>query len=253
MSGLLSPAVTGQVMDFDPYNTDSSTVPGHQYGSMVQSNHARDVFRFGKVGAANTGHGKLELAPAPIANHLDQSFDSGSNFSIGDKRLTLNNGGTASPAGIYDQGSLEITSGTGLGQHIGVLHSFGATSSADIVVDLDVPLWIAIVAGTTTGSLVHNPYNAFVESATKTRTAAGVGLIDGVAGGFNWLQTKGVVAVLIGSAATLGSRLTSDGSTAGAVTDNTDVTAPQAEVEIGQASIQAGTTAHYDPIVLSID
>lgn len=251
--GLLTPAITGAVMDFDPYSTDTGTTPAHQFGSHVASNHGRDQFRFACAGASNIGHGKLELAPAPIANHLDQSFDAASNFSIGDKHLTLNNGGTAAAAGIYDQGSLEITSGTGLGQHLPVLHNFAATSGADVVIDLDTPLYIAIVAGTTTGSLVHNPYNGVVESATKTRTAAGVGLIDTLATGFVFLQTKGICAVLIGTAATLGARATSDGSTGGAVTDNTDVSAPQTELEVGQFSIQAGTTAHYDPIVLSID
>lgn len=253
MSGLLSPAVSGEVMDFDPYNTDSSTTPAHQFGATVVSNHGRDQFRFGKAAAAAaTSKGKLELAPAPIANHLSQVIDSTSQIAIGTKRLILANGGTAAPVGIYDQGTIHLMSGTGLAQSMGVLHNFVAATGV-ITVDLDTPLAVAAVAGTTTYGLVHNPYNAFVEAAVKTRTAAGVGLRDTIAGGWTWLQSKGVIGTLIGSAATLGARLTSDGTTAGAVTDDTDVTAPQTEVEIGQATIMAGTTGQYNPIVLSID
>jgi hypothetical protein len=253
MSGLLSPAVTGNVMDFDPYNTDSSTSAAHQYGSLVETNHGRDNFRFGKAGAVATSKGKLAVCPAPIANHQGQTLTAASQIAIGTKQLTCTNGGTASPVGIYDQGSISLTSGTGLGQTFPVLHSYVAGTSAAIVVDLDGQLAVAAVAGTTTYTLTHNPYNAFVEAAVKTRTACGIGLRDSAIGGWAFLQTKGVVGALIGSAATLGGRLTSDGSTAGAVTDNTDVTTVQTEVEIGQASIVAGTTGRYDPIVLSID
>lgn len=253
MSALLSPPVAGAVMDFDPYNTDSSTSAAHQYGGLVESNHGRDAFRFGKAGAVATSKGKLAVCPAPIANHQEQTLASTSAIAIGTKQLILSNGGTAAPVGIYDQGSLTLTSGTGLGQTFPVLHSAVAGTSANIVVDLDGQLAVAAVAGTTTYTISHNPYNAFVEAAVKTRIAAGVGLRDTAIGGWCFLQTKGVIGALIGSAATLGARLTSDGSTAGAVTDDTDVTAPQTEVEVGQASIVAGTTGRYDPIVLSID
>ncbi len=240
-------------MDFDPYNVRTESDPTHQYGALVETSHGRSAYRYAKAGASNVSKGKLQLAPAAIANHQVQTVDSASNVAIGDTRLTLNNGGTAAAAGEYDQGWLAIVHGTGLGQTFGVLHNAAAGTSADIVVDLDQGLGVALVGGTSEYSLVHNPYNACVEAASKTRTAAGVPLVGINASDFGWLQTKGVIAALIGSAATLGARLTSDGSTAGAVTDNTDVTAPQAEVEVGQASIQAGTTSDYDPIVLSID
>lgn len=254
MSGLLSPAVTGEVMDFDPYNTDSSISSAHQFGAFVASNHGRDAFRYGQASsAAGTSMGKLELAPALIANHQSQVVASTSLIAIGTKRLILANGGTAAGVGIYDQGQIAIMSGTGLGQNFGVLHNLAATSSANITVDLDGALAVAVVAGTTTYALTQNPYNQFVEAASKTRIACGVGLRNSAASGFTWLMTKGIVGTLIGSAATLGARLTSDGTTAGAVTDDTDVTAPQTEVEVGQASIMAGTTGQYNPIMLSID
>lgn len=250
--GLLQPAIQGGVIDFDPYTT-SSIGPDHEYGAYVQTNFGRDAYRYALAGGSNISRGKLELAAAPIANHQAQTIDSTSLSAIGSKHLILGNGGTAAALGEYDQGTIVITNGTGLGQRLPVLHNQAATSAQTIGVDLDTPLQTAIVAGTTKYALVHNPYNAVVEAASATRTAAGVPLVSVTASQYCFLQTKGIAAVLIGSAATLGSRLISDGSTAGAVTDNTDVTAPQTEVQVGSASIMAGTTADYDPIVLSIN
>lgn len=250
---LLSPALAGQVMDFDPYNTRTEADPTHQYGTLVLTNHGRDAYRFGKVGASNVSKAKLQLAPAPIANHQNQTIDSASNVAIGDSRLTLNNGGTAATEGEYDQGWFAVVDGTGEGQTLGVEHNEGAGTSADIVIDLDQPLAVALVGGTTEYALVHNPYNGFVEAASKTRTAAGIPLRDLLAADFGWLKTKGIVSALGGSAVTVGGRLTSDGSTAGAVTDNTDVTTVQTEVQIGWASEISGATGEHFPIVLAID
>lgn len=253
MGRLLSPALAGQVMDFDPYGTRTEADPTHQYGTLVETNHGRDSYRHLKVGASNVSKAKLQQNPASVANHQNQTIDSASNVAIGDTRLTLNNGGTAAAAGEYDQGYLAIVDGTGEGQTLGVLHNLVAGSSADIVVDLDQPLAVALVAGTTEYALVHNPYNGAVETATKTRTALGVLLRDLTAGDFGWAKSQGVAATLGGTAVTLGARLTSDGSVAGAVTDNTDVTTVQTEVQVGWASIIAGASGEHFPIVLSID
>lgn len=254
MGNLLTPALSGAaIMDFDPYNTRTEADSSMQYGALMLTNHGRDAYRHGKVGAANISKAKLQLAPASVANHQNQTIDSASNVAIGDTRITLNNGGTASAVGEYDQGDFFVVDGTGEGQSIAVEHSYVAGTSADIVIDLDKGLDVALVGGTTEYALVHNPYNGVVEAAVKTRTAAGIPLRDLLIGDYGWVKTKGYVSALGGSAVTLGARLTSDGSTAGAVTDNTDVTTVQTEVEIGQASIIAGATGEFFPIVLSID
>lgn len=252
MSGILSAPVSGAVMDFDPYSTRTESDPSHQYGALVQTNYGRDMYRYGKVGASNVSKSKLQLAPAPIANHQNQTVDSASNIDIGDTHLTLNNGGTAATAGEYDQGYFVTVDGTGEGQTLGVSHNAAAGTSADIVIDLFDPLYVALVGGTTEYALVHNPYNAFVEAAVEERTAAGIPLIDLSAADFGWLKTNGVVSALGGSAVSLGGKLCSDGSTAGAVTDKDDQTGVDTEVEIGDASIIAGATGEYFPIVVTI-
>jgi len=240
-------------MDFDPYNTRTEADSTHQYGALVATSHGRDSYRHGKVGASNVSKGKLQQAPAPIANHVNQTIDSASNVAIGDKRVTLNNGGTAAAVGEYDQGWFITVDGTGEGQTLGVEHNAAAASSADIVVDLDQPLAVALVAGTTEYTLAHNPYNAFVEAAVQTRNPSGFPLRDLLLGDFGWLKNRGVSSALGGSAVSLGGILGSDASTAGAVTDATDQSGVDAIVKVGAASIVAGATGEYHPIVVSIE
>lgn len=250
MSGPLSSPVSGLVMDFSPFETRTEADPTHQYGSLVQTNQGLDVYRFGKVGASNVTKAKLQLAPAPIANHNNILVAAAA--ASGAKKVTVALGATAAALSEYDEGKLITVDGTGEGQTMTISHNPAAALSTNMVVTLADSLTAAL-ATTSEVTLVHNAYNAFVEAASKTRRAAGIPLINLSAGDFGWLKTKGTVAALGGSAVTLGARLTSDGSTAGAVTDNTDVTTVQTEVEIGQASIVAGVTGEEFPIVLSID
>jgi hypothetical protein len=256
MSGSLSAPVNGQVMDFDPYNFRSNADGSHQFGALVQTSRGRDYYRYGRAGAANISMGKLQLAPAPVANHLNlvvPTQANGGSTAIGSNRIQLTLGGTAATNGQYDQGYAQVNAGTGIAQNLGISHNNAQSNTTGaLTVDLDDPLYVALSTADSRVSLVANPYNSVVEAASKTRHAAGVPLINLTAAYWGWFKTKGVMGVLIGSAATLGSRLTSDGSTAGAVTDNTDVTAPQTEVEVAHAGIVAGTTGQYNPIILTI-
>lgn len=255
MPGLLSPQ--GAIMDFDPYGTRTAADSSEQYGALIDTGNGRDVYRYSKVGAANISKGKLELAPAPVANHLNLVVPTqlnGGSTALGSKRLQLTLAGTAVANGIYDQGMATVNAGTGLGQNIYITHNnVQASTTGSVTIDLDDPLYVALSTSDSRVSLIHNPYAGVVEAASKTRVAAGASLIDLAANSFGWLKSKGVMGVLIGSAATLGARLTSDGTTAGAVTDDTDVTAPQTEIEVGYAGYVAGTTGQYNPIILSID
>ncbi len=249
----LSSPVSGALMDFDPFTTRTESDPSHQYGALVLTSRERDAYRYGKAGASAIAAGKLQLCPAPIANHVNQTIDAASLIAVGSKVLTLNNGGTAAVAGEYDQGTIHIVDGTGENQTLIVSHNKVAGTSADITVQLADPLLLAVVAGTTEYTLVHNAYNGMVEAAVQTREAAGVPLVAIAAGDFGFVKTKGSTSVLGGSAVSLGGILGSDASTAGAVTDATDQTGVDAIIKVGRASIVAGATGEYHPIVLSID
>ena len=246
----LSSPVSGAVVDFDPMETRTDADSSNRYGALFETHNGR--FRYGKASEATT-LGKLKLAPSPIANHVNQTVDSASNVAIGSKVITLDNGGTAATAGEYDQGELSINDATGEGQTLQVEHNDAAGSSADIVVTLADPVKVALVGGTSEYTLVHNVYNGFQEAASKTLRGAGVALVDIASGDFGWLKTRGVASTLIGTAASLGGELTSDGSTAGAVTDNTDQTGVDTEVRVGKASIVAGVSGEYNPIMVTVE
>lgn len=247
---ILSSQVTGQVMDFDPFAVRSNADSSMQYGALIETSYGKDNYRHGKVGAANVGRSKLQLAPAPKANHSNILVAAAA--AINQRFVTVTLGATAAVNGEYDQGHMAVVDNTGEGQTFMIDHNPAANASAACRITLldQIP---AALDTTSEVTLVHNEYNQYVEAAVKTRRASGVALINQTAGYFGWLKTRGVCSVLGGSAVTLGASVSSDGTTPGAVTDNTDVTAPQTEVIVGQASIVAGVTGEEFPIVLSID
>jgi len=59
--------------------------------------------------------------------------------------------------------------------------------------------------------------------------------------------------VLCDQAVTLGAQICASASVAGAVIENSDVTAPQTEVVMGYAAIMAGVDTAYQPMLLTID
>lgn len=249
--GPLSAPVSGAVMDFNPYETRTEADPTHQFGAVVVTNHGRDAYRHGMVGASNVSRGKLQQAPAPKANHMNRPIID--DVAIGGLSVTIDLAATAADASEYDEGYLAVVDGTGEGQTLGVSHNPAAVSDANVVVKLANPVKIALDNADTEVTLIHNPYRAFVEAAVQTRTPSGVALIALLAGDYGWLKSRGVVSVLGGSAVTLGGILGSDASTAGAVTDATDQTGVDTVVRVGEASIVAGATGEYHPIVVQVD
>ncbi|UOF78682.1 hypothetical protein [Caudoviricetes sp.] len=240
--------VSGAVMDFDPTAVRSQSDATHQLGALVQLNDDR-AFRYVKAGASNISKGKLQQAPAPKANHANLPVTA---TAAGATTVNVTPGATAVVAGEYNEGYAVINVTPGAGQ----VYKISNNPAANASTAFNLALLDQVLVALTTSSkltLVHNQYNAVVEVAAATRRASGVPLVDVTAGYFAWAQTNGVAGVLAGTAVTVGSRLISDGTTAGAVTDNTDVTAPQAEVEVAKASIMAGVTGEYRPVVLCID
>ena len=66
----LSSPLAGAVIDFDPFQVRSNSDGTHDLGGLIQLNDMRS-FRYGKAGAANISKGKVQLAPAPVANHAN--------------------------------------------------------------------------------------------------------------------------------------------------------------------------------------
>jgi len=238
------------IVDFDPYATRLEDPGTHQLGSRVDLTDGR-ALRFFKAGTSNTSMAKLKLAPAPVANH--QNIVVNTAAAIGATQVSVTLGATAATAGQYNEGFIVVNDATGEGQVFEVYSHPAAASAGSLTLKISNAVRVALVASTSEVTLVHNAYNASVEGTSATRRAAGVGIVDVLAGDYGWLVTKGVASCLTGSAGTLGSQLMSDASTAGAVTDHTDVTAPQAQVIVGQQTFISGVTGENQPITVCID
>lgn len=223
----------------------------HKVGESIELANG-DKYRYALAGASNIAAGKMQLAPVAVAEHVNET-GAAIVGAIGAREVTINVAAAAVAASQYAGGHLVTNDATGEGYTYRIKDHAAILSSGSGVFLLEDPIQVALVASTSEVTLVHNAWRGVVEAASSVRRASGVPTRGITAAYYGWLKTKGTAAVLIGTAATSGAMLMPDGSTAGAVTDNSDVTAVQTEVIIGQASIGAGVSTEYNPIELMID
>lgn len=237
------------ILDFDQFETRTEADASHQLGEAVFLADRR-VFRHCEVGASNITRGKLQQDAAPIANHANLAI---ANPALGDTLITITPGATAGAANLYGEGYLCVNDVDGEGSTHKIKGHPAITAS--VVFDLTMydPIRTTDWTANTQVTLVHNGFKNVVEVAVATRRPAGVPVNNISSGDFGWLQTKGVASVLAGTTRTLGAWQISSGATAGAVVDNTDVTAPQTERLVGVADIIAGTDTEYNPMTLQMD
>jgi hypothetical protein len=245
----LTQSVEGGVMDFDPFNVRVAADPSHNLGSFVELADYR-AFRYLKIGASNTSAGKLQIAPAPKANHSNTSvpITAAGSFSV-----TVTPGATAGVLSEYDEGLAVVNAGPGIGQSYLISHNPAFNASTAFTLTLSDPISTAFTASTKL-TLVHNQYNGSVEAAVQTRRGNGVPLVGVTAAYEAWAQTKGVAATLADQAIAVGSWIVPSASVAGAVIaiSGTYATALVTGI-VGQASVVAGVDTEYRPMVLTID
>ena len=246
----LSSPLAGAVIDFDPFQVRSNSDGTHDLGGLIQLNDMRS-FRYGKAGAANISKGKVQLAPAPVANHANCTVAAA---ALNATQVTVTPGATAGVAGDYDEGFAAINAGPGLGQVYKISHNPTITASTAFVLALTDPLQTALTASSKL-SLVHNPYAGVVEAAAATRRVAGVPLVSLTAAYYGWFQTFGVAAALADGAIAVGNDLIASTAVAGAVkvSDTTSAATAAAQSKIGRANIMATVDTEYRPITLMLD
>lgn len=238
------------IIDFDPYTTRTVDPGTHTFGDKVDLADGR-AFRFGKAGASAISRGKLQLAPAPKANHQDTAL--AADAAVEAEQITVTLGATAATAGEYDEGFAVVIDGAGEGQVFVISHNPAADSAAALTLVLADFVKTALASASSKVGLIHNAYNGVVEGTSDTRQPAGVPLIGAAAGDYVWLQSKGIASVLADETLTLGAWLTAGTSTAGAVEELDDVTAPITDNLVGFVQHAAGTDTEYPVVVLAID
>lgn len=243
-------SMPAEIVDFDPYTTRTEAGGTHATGDLITLTDNGRKFRYGFAGASNITRGKLQQAPAPIANHANLTTAAA---ALDATTIVVTLGATAAAVGEYNEGLVSVNDVDGEGSDYLINSHAAAALSTALTLKLADPIVNVALTANSQCTLVHNQWSNVIEDTSATKRASGVPLVSILTGDFGWFQTSGVKSTLIGSAATLGAFLMSDASTAGAVTDHTDVTAPQAQVWVGQASIIAGVSTEFQPIVLTID
>lgn len=241
---------TKQIYAQDVYNASSVPEEGLQLGCLAVDEYG-DLYRYSKAGASNISAGKLQLAPAQKTNHHNCAAPTAVTANGLNRTVTLTLGATASVADEYMFGYLVANDNTPEGQTYRIVKQPATASAGVQTIVVDRP-FITSITTSSEFTLVHNTWNAVVEGTAITQRAAGVPMVPVTAGYYFWAKTRGVAAVLIGSAATLGADLIV-GGTAGSVTDRTDALGASAEPVVAVADIVLGVTGEYNPVRLCID
>lgn len=238
-----------QIIDFDPFETRTEAEATHALGEAIVLADQR-VFRHGVVGASDITRGKLQIAAAPIANHVNMTCAAA---ALGAVTVTVTPGATAGAANLYSEGYLAINDVDGEGATYQVKDHLAITASTAFAVNLFDPINGVALVATSEATLVHNSYKNVREGTTNTIRAAGVPLDNIATGDYGWFQSKGVAAVLCETATTLGSPQASSDGVAGAIEDVTDLYGASAQRIVAWADIMAGVDTEYRPVTLCID
>lgn len=235
---------TATILSFDPFTVDTGD-SSHNLGEEVRVADGR-AFRYGKA-ASTVSVGKLNQAPAPIANHVNMATAAA---ALGATSVTVTPGATGGAANIYAEGYLVVSDAAGEGRTYKIKGHPAITASTAFTVDLFDPISGVALTSASETSLVHNAYNAHVEATVTTTRGSGVSLVTQAADDFGWLQTRGVVSGLCGTAVTLGAPLVAESS--GKFNDQADILGASSENTVAWATIMAGVATEYRPVYLMI-
>lgn len=239
-----------QIYAQDAYSISAQPENGLQLGTLAMDEFG-DLYRYAKAGASNLSAGKLGIAPTQKTNHHNCAAAAAVTANGLNRTVTITLGATASVADEYVGGYLVCNDNTPEGQTYRITKQplTGSGGTQTIVVDRP---FVTSITTSSEFTLVHNTWNGVIEGTAVTQRAAGVPLVPVTAGYYYWAKTRGVAAVLIGTAATLGADLIV-GGTAGAVTDRTDALGASAEPVVAVADIVLGVATEYNPVRLVID
>jgi hypothetical protein len=226
-----------------------SSVQQHTFGQIGIDKYG-DLYRYAKVGGSNISAGKMHTAPTQKTNHHNISAAAAVTADGKVKKVTLTLGATAATANEYAGGILAANDVSPEGEFYRISGHPAGDSSGSLEVTVEQPFKTDI-STSSQFTLVHNTWNGSIVNAAFTLPAAGVPAMDMTAAYYGWFKTRGVAAVLIGTAATLGADLICDGS--GGVTDRTDALGASAEPVVAVADIVVGVATEYNPVRLVID
>jgi hypothetical protein len=241
-----------QIYEGDIYKLGGDPVnAGYALGTLGFDEYG-DLYRYSKINSATAAvAGKLQLAPVQKTNHHNRPAAAAVTANGRAKQVTITLGATAAVAQEYAQGLLVANDVDPEGEWYRITNQPAIGSSETGTITVDRP-FVSSITTSSEFTLVHNAWNNVLEGTAITVRAAGVPVVDAAVSTYAWLKTRGVAAVLIGTAATLGADLIV-GGTAGSVTDRTDALGASAEPVVAVADIVVGVATEFNPVRLCID
>jgi len=174
-----------------------------------------NAYRWCLAGGTTLAVGKLQQAPAQVANHQNLTV---ATAAIGATSLTVTLGATAATANQYAGGFVTITAGTGLAYRYLIDSHPAANASATLVLTLSDALAVATAVADSKADLQANPFSGVIlNPATASSAPVGVGVAPITNAQYGWIQTSGVAGVLADGAITVGTALVASNGVAGAV------------------------------------
>jgi hypothetical protein len=234
---------------------ETSTTREHRIGTMGALPGGKRFHYAKLVDTTAIGPNKVAAACPPVAAHVSETGTLTGTSVAGSINLSATLGATAAYLNEYEEGHLKIQSATtGAGQAFRISEHAAVLSSGVLSFQTPDPV-VTATSGTTTWSLVHNPYGSVVICPTTlVAPAVGVTLVNWPAATtaapiYGWLQTWGLCSVLMDTSALVaGHGVGLSGITAGACA----VAAADVEQTIGFAMEAMTTDDVYADVFLTI-
>lgn len=171
-----------------------SADPLHEIGLIAETADGR-VFRYAKAGGSNLAAGKVNVAPAKVANHTNVAV--AADAPVGSRTVKVTVGATAVTNGQYNGGFLVVVDGAGVGQVLKISGTPAVASSGTGEFTLEQPLRTALTAASSKVSLQPSVFGgSIVSPAAVAFVPNGVANVAVGANQYYWSQVGGVASVL---------------------------------------------------------
>lgn len=225
---------------------DISSVKQVRLGAIDETVDGRK-YRYALAGAVTLDPGKLCVAAAHVANHVNRTLSTGA--SAGATQVQVPLGATALTTNQYQDGYLVVNDGTAEGISYLVSGHNSAASSGTGVINLEEPVKVALTNASDV-SLIANPWSAIIVSpGAIAHRSVGVPNVSITAAYYGWVQTRGDCAVLSDGIITKGAGAIPSDAVNGAVEIEVAATVT---MRVGTAP-EATVDTEYRVITLSID
>jgi len=234
---------------FDQELWDTSSTRKETVGTLRITEDGR-MFRYAKAGGSDLSPGKLNFTTQIVSGHTNIAV--ATSAAIGENQVVVTaTAGTAIVANALNGGYLQVNDATGEGyQYLIAGNTAISASGTTVYLGLSEAIRVALVAGTSEITLVHNNQYYVVESATEENVACGVPLKAVTTEYYFWNQVWGPGIGLMDTTPDVGCMLI-PGSAAGEFANA--ATASQATQNIvGRQGGTVGVDGEYQPIFLMI-